>query len=470
MKKAVSGMKVSWREKIAFGVGPIGKNVSSSMIGFLSDFLMQTKKIDSKFLGIMFFAARIWDGVNDLMMGKFIDNTKSKYGKFRPWILAGAITNAIVVVFLFWNPSLGQVAKYIYVAASFLLYDLTFTMIDVGYWAMIPALSLDEKERGVIALIPRLMGAVGGLIGNFTFNIVEKLGKGDNAKGFLFFAILSGIAYIATTVVCVSSVKEHVTSLTVQEKFSFIRAFKILFRNKQALTIVIIMVLFNVACNLTDEVSLFYFKYVLKLEKQFGKFKTIISATRGIGLFAYSPISRKIGRRRMSFIAYLTPIFGYILMMLFNKLSPGNLTLFIIAAATTYITYGCMDVMQGIMLADAVDYGEWSTGERNEGIIFSMLTFLSKIAKGIQSLIMFSVFSIVGFKADATVAPSAKAVAGINFVMYIIPPVLLVCAFLVHKYKYKLEGEYMSNITKELTEKRLKRQEMKTAENDTEIK
>lgn len=448
--------KLSLKELVAFGIGPTGKSLTSSLVygSFLSLYFMSTLGISPAFLAVMFFCARIWDGVNDLMMGAIIDHTHSRFGKFRPWIFWGALSNALIAVLLYWNPGFTGVGLYIYVTVLYLLCDATFTMIDVGYWAMIPALTLDPKERDKVSIIPRVTGVVGSLIGMFTMNIVKAMGGTGVNAGYLRFSIVSAGFYILTSTVCAVGVRECVvTTEPVGQKFSFIKAARVLFRNDQALVVVGIMILFNVCFNLMNGVMLYYFKFVLLAEDSYGYFSVITGVASGVGLLGFPLLSKKVGRDKLYRFVYILPVFGFIAMGLLNYLAPENLVLFCVAAFVTSISYGSLGIMQNVMLADAVDYGEWRFGERNEGIIFSMLTFLSKISNGIKDLIIFAGFALVGFNADDSVAASDSAVTAIKLILYVLPPFFMVGAYILHRTKFKLKPELTSKISAELIEK-----------------
>lgn len=457
LKERAENKAMTLGEKASFGLGPIGKNMCSSLVygSFLSLYFMQTLGISPAYLSVMFLLCRIWDGVNDLFMGAIIDATHSKFGKFRPWIFFGALTNAACTILIYWDPGFRGIPMYIYVTVLYLLCDLTFTMIDVAYWALIPALTLDRKERDQVSVIPRLTGAIGGAVSAFTLNIVDALGgKGSNA-GFLKYALITSVVYIATSTLCAANTKERVLSVKAsEEKFSLIKAAKILFANDQALTVVVIMLLFNAASCVTGAVMMYYFIYVLDSESFFGTFGILTGVIQGIGLLGFPLLSKIVNRNKVYLIAYLMPIVGYALMAAVGSMNSFNMILFIVVSSLIYIAYGAMGVMENVMLADAVDYGEWKTGERNEGIIFSMLTFLSKIANGISSGLTFAVFAIVGFNAEAETAPTPQAVVSFKVLLFAVPVVFLILAAVVHKFKFKLKPELTAQINDELHARR----------------
>lgn len=445
--------KLSWATKIGYGTGTIGKGLSYALAStFLSVYFLNVLHIDAGYLAVLFFLAKIWDGINDILMGTIIDNTKSRFGKFRPWIVAGAVTNAIVTTLMFYYPGFDGIGLYIYVTVLYVLWDMTYTMIDVGYWAMIPAMTLDSKERDQVSLIPRVFGSVAGLTGAFMPQIIDLLGGMELNAGFLKLSLITSVAYIVTAGICVFFAKERVTNTAEQkqEPFSLGRSLKILFRNDQALVIVGIMILFNMAINLTNGVSLFYFLYVLENNNMYSFFTILLGISQGVGLLGFPFFCKWFGRHRVYVASLVIPCIGYTLMILSNTFLNGQFLPFAMAAFVMSSGFGSMSVMQNVMLADAVDYGEWREKTRNEGVIFSMLTFLSKIATAFSQFIIMFGFKIVKFGGENATTATPEAVRAIEFIMFWLPPVVLVCALLIYLKGFKLKPEFMEQISDEI--------------------
>lgn len=461
MKKQKKEGAMKLGEKIGFGVGPIGKNMASSLVygSFLSLYFMQVFDISPAYLSVMFLLCRVWDGLNDLFMGAIIDAVHSRYGKFKPWILAGALTNAACTILIYFDPGFRGVGIYIWATVLYLLCDMTYTMIDVSYWALVPAMTFDRNERDQLAVIPRITGAVGGIISSFTLNIVDKLGgRGSNA-GFIRYALIASAVYIATSAFCAARVKERVVSVKAStERFSLVKAAKVLLGNDQALTVVIIMTLFNTANCITTGIMMYYFMYVLEKDSIYGVIGIVTGAIQGIGTLGFPLLAKKMERNKAYLLAYLVPVAGYAVMAYVGSFSSVNIVLFILSCVPPFLGYGAMSVMQTVMLADAVDYGEWKTGERNEGTIFSMLTFLSKIANGLSQAIIFGVFALVKFDADSEALPTPQALTSFKLILFAVPVVFLVLAFVVHKAKFNLKPELTEKISQELS---LRREEQK---------
>lgn len=448
--------RLSWGTKIGYGTGTIGKSLSSAFAtGFISLYMLTVLQLDAGFLAVLFFVAKLWDGVNDLLMGAIIDATKTRFGKFRPWIVIGSLSNAVVTILMYYHPGFEGIGLYVYATILYILWDMTYTMVDVGYWAMIPAMSLDPKERNQISMIPRLFGGAAGIIGAFTLQIMDLLGGQYANKGYLKYALISSAAYLITSGICVVCAKERVVPAKedIPEKISLKRSFNVLIHNDQALIVVVIMILFNLAINLTNGTSIFYFLYVLKDKNLYSFFTILLGASQAVGLLGFPIFSKWFGRHRVYTASLIIPCIGYTLMILSNIVFNGKFLPFAMAAFIMSMGFGSMGVMENVMLADAVDYGEWKDGGRNEGVIFSMLTFLSKIAQALSQFIIMVGFKIVDFEgehaaANAVITP--EIINTIEFIMFWLPPVVLVCALLVYIKKFKLSTEFMEKISAEI--------------------
>jgi len=450
--------KLSLGTQINYGIGTIGATLSYGVAYSRASFyLLTVLGLNKKFLAPMFFLARIWDGFNDLIMGTVIDNTHTKLGKFRPWIMVGAVSNALVAVGLLWKPpGVNGVWLYIYITVMYLLWDATYTMIDVGYYAMIPALSLDQKERDRVAMVPRIFAGAIGAVNAFSLQLIEALGGRVQVNtGFFRYALLTSALYLLTSLYSASMVKERV--LPVQEKrerFSLKQALRILFGNDQALVVVGVMLLFNLANNLTNGAAIYYFLYKVGSEDQYSFFTIILGVALAVGLLGFPLFTKWVGRDRVYRYSMLLPCIGYLLMALADRAAPGKSVPFIAAGLVMSVGFGSMSVMQNVMLADAVDYGEYKTGTRNEGIIFSMLTLLGKLAGAFCELITMFVFSLVKFGGEHATAATPQAVSSFKFLMFVLPPFVLLAALMLYLRKFRLKPELMRTITAELQRRR----------------
>ncbi len=460
--------KLSWATKINYGIGAMGKSLSYGIAGKNHYFYQHVLHMHMGFLSVLYFFGRLWDGVNDLLMGTIIDNTHSKHGKFRPWIALGALTNAFVTVGMLWEPGaqLNRTFLAVMVVFFYVLWDITYTMIDVGYYAMIPALSMNRNERDQLSMIPRVFSGVMGIVGAFQNKILQTVGGGEEppamAKGIFFYAVVSSAVYLITSLYSAAVVKEpgYDTPKLNQEKFTLKQAANILLHNDQALITVGVMILFNWAANLMNGGADNYFLWVLRDTTSQGFFNILMGAAGAIGIFAFTILNRAVirrrgkeyafGRKRTYLSTFLVPCVAYIAMAAADRFAPGALIPFTISAFFAQIGYGSMGVMQGVMLADAVDYGEYNTGTRNEGIIFSTLTMLSKLAKAFGDLTGALTAWITKFGGQYKSVVTPLAIKGIKALLYQLPPILLVLALLLYLSRFRLHPERMDEIQAEL--------------------
>ena len=266
--------KVSFKEKIGYGVGAIGLDLSYGLFySYLSIYLTNVMGISPMFLLILAPIARLWDGINDPMMGTLVDRTKTKMGKYRPWIIIGAVCNAVVLCFLFNNPGIksGSVWLYVYVAVLYVLWGMTNTLADIPFWSMIPSFSSEEKERNAVSTIARTFSGLGqGIIIIGTPIVLKFLGDGTNdninAQGFGRWAIISAVFLVAFAAICVSSTKEkNVTPSS--GKFSLENSLKVIKSNDQLLVFMLFAMISNAGYYMTTGISSYYFTVIWELLK-----------------------------------------------------------------------------------------------------------------------------------------------------------------------------------------------------------
>ncbi|MGL5549162.1 MAG: MFS transporter, partial [Culicoidibacterales bacterium] len=162
--------KLSNLEKYSYGFGALGKDLVCALVfTYLMFYFTDVLGISSAFVGGLFFFARFWDAINDPVMGMVVENTRTKWGKFRPWILIGTLINAVSFVFLFSTPeALQGTGLYIYVTVTYIVWGMTYTIMDIPYWSMLPSLTTNKNEREKIAVIPRIFASLAWLlIGTF---------------------------------------------------------------------------------------------------------------------------------------------------------------------------------------------------------------------------------------------------------------------------------------------------------------
>jgi melibiose permease len=452
--------KLSWITKISFGIGAFGKDAVYAIVGtYLMMYLTDYRSVAPAFVGTLFMVARIWDAFNDPFMGMVVDNTKTKWGKFRPWILIGTILNAVVLVFLFMDNGLEGKSYLVWCSIFYILWGMTYTVMDIPFWSMVPALTDDESERSQVSAIPRIFASFAWLVINsFGLVLVSKFGQGNDVKGFSILASIISVVFIIASVITCLACKERIV-VPKAEKTTVKGMMKVLFENDQVKVILGIALLFNVAYQLSNSFALYYFKYVA--EKSYategnGVLYPVYAAVAGfaqMGSMAILPfLSQKIGKKVSFFLASFLPVFGFAVLWILGYIIPKNVVAVGVCSAVINAGIGFMLVFITVILSEVVDYGEYKLGTRNESILFSMQTFVVKFAGAFSGFVSGIGLTLIGYVANQ--AQTTGAMAGMRVIMFLIPAVLSALCFLIYIKGYKLTPEFYKEMRETLAARR----------------
>ncbi|HHT04220.1 MAG TPA: MFS transporter, partial [Bacteroidales bacterium] len=442
--------------KVSYGVGAIGKDMVYSIVsGFLLYYYNTVLGISATFIGILFMAARIFDAINDPFMGIVVEKTNTRFGKFRPWILIGTVLSAICLFGMYAVPrSLVGTPLLIYISITYVLWGITYTLMDIPYWSMIPAISQNVKDRENISVIARSCAGLGFAIPTaLTMLVVPMLGI-DERQGFKVFAGIIAVFFIISTLITVINVKEKVKpaekSPTIKEMFSA------LLKNDQALIVVVTIVMFNASIYLTSNLAIYFFKYDIGDGALFGLFGIVGGATQILSMTLLPILRKKWDRMKIFSVSIIISIIGYGLLFLLGTLHITNIILLCLAAVIIYFGFGLATVLTTIFLADTVDYGELKTKQRSESVIFSMQTFVVKLASAISALIAGIGLDIIKLNPDLSLQ-SNETLLGMRVLMIIVPIIGLYISVLYFRKNYKLSEDNIEQIKIELNDiKKLK--------------
>ena len=447
-------MKITSKEKYSFGLGAIGKDAVYNIVAvYFMFYLTDVLDISAGFIGGLFFVARIWDAVNDPIMGLVVDNTRTKWGKFRPWILIGTIINSIILILLFTDCGLTGKSLYVYVSVMYILWGMTYTLMDVPYWSMLPNLTSDKKEREQISVILRIFAALAGLaISSLGLKIVSVLGKGNQKSGFLLFAIIVSVIFIVTISITVKNTREHNSSQANQEKTTLKQMMLVLVKNDQLIAFLALVLLFTIGQQIIASIQLYYFKYVTGSEELFTVFVSFSGIATICGLFVFPKIVEKLSRVKVHILGCALPIIGILLLLIAGVIAPQNSLLVGLSGIIYSFGGGFFSGSQTVALADIVDYGEYKLGTRNESVVFSMQTLLVKISTAFGGLLTGLILSTTGYVPNSV--QSVSTINGLRVVMTVVPAIFILISIIVYKKFYKLNGELLSKVIITLEEKR----------------
>lgn len=449
---------VSAREKYCFGIGAIGKDAICNLVGaFLMLYFTDTLYLAPAFVGVLFFVARIWDAVNDPVMGMIVDNTRTKYGKFRIWLVIGTLVNAVVFVLLFYSFNLKGTALYTYVSIMYILYGMTYTIMDVPYWSWLPNLTNDPREREKISVIPRFFASLAGFsVATFGLYIIFGLNKmaGETDKyaetGYTLFAIIIAVIFIIAIGITVFNVKEESTLNAKVQKTNLKQALTVIIKNDQLVAFIGLLLTFNLCTQIAKSFAVYYFKNVCGNEYLYSIFGMAIIAEM-LGLVCFPKIASKIGREKVYTCACAMPIIGLALLGASGYIAPTNAVLVVVCCAILFFGSGLSLGVTTCCMADVIDYGEVKFGVRNESVTCSAQTFLMKAAMAAAGGMTGVGLEIVGYEAKAEVQ-SAGTILGIRVLMIVIPILLAALSYFIYKRFYTLKGDKMEEVTQKLQE------------------
>lgn len=447
-------MKLTLREKASYGLGAVGKDMVYCLVSsFLLIYFNTVLGISGTFTGILFMCARVFDAFNDPLMGILVEKTHTKFGKFRPWLFVGTISNAIVLFAMFAVPeSLTGVGLKAYISVAYILWGVTYTIMDIPYWSMIPAITESGKDRENISVIARSCAGVGTAITTaLTLLMIGALGKGNDRLGYKLFAGMIAVVFVILVCICVFNVKERQS--VSKKNVGVMDMFRSLFQNDQALVVVVGIIMFNASLYITQQLATYFFTYDIGNASLYGVFGTVGGAAQILSMMTLPLLRKKFECKRIMFMAIMTTLVGYTMLFIMGSVGSRNMILLCLAAIIVFIGFGLATVLTTIFLADTVDYGEWKHGQRNESVTFSLQTFVVKLASAISGLIAGVGIDLIGLDSSAKVQ-SAGTLFGLRVLMIIVPMVGLILAITFFMKKYKLTESFLHQITEELRERR----------------
>lgn len=457
-------MKLKMGEKIAYGLGAVGKDMvymlSASYILYYYQDLLGVSAIA---MGMILMVARVFDAFNDPIMGVIVAKTRTKWGKFRPWLLIGTILNAVVLYFMFAAPpTLDKQGLVAYAAATYILWGVTYTMMDIPYWSMIPAFTSGGKEREGLTTLARSCAGVGAaLITVITMMCVVFLGNKNEILGFRYFALIIAVLFVVMISITCTFVKEK--STVDVESPSVGQMFKALVQNDQAMAVVLTIVLINCSIYITSNLVIYFFKYDFGGAGWYGSytlFNTFGGAIQILAMMLFYPVLRKfMDTIKIFYFSFAMAIIGYIVLLGLSFINMSNVYLLFIPGFFIFAANGILSVLTTVFLANTVDYGEVKNNRRDESVIFSMQTFVVKLASGIAALVASICLSVCNLSNDTSNTEAvvenvaSSSVIGLRLTMTVIPIVgLLIGIFWFYK-KYHLTEEKLEEIRSQLEQK-----------------
>ena len=442
------------RNRFTFGLGTIGRDmlyalVSMYLMFYLTD-ILDLPDSTLWWLTSILLAARIFDAVNDPIMGIFIDNTNSRFGKFKPWIAAGAILTGIFTVLMYTDFGLRGASYLVVFTIVYLCWDISFTANDIGYWSMLPSLSMDQKEREKIGAFARICADIGlfavvvGIV-----PVTEALGKsfGSMTKAYFVFSIIIVLIMLLGQSITLFGVKELKGVFKTESATTLKGMFKVIFHNDQLLYTTIAMALFMIGYTTTTSFGLYYFKYAYGDEGMYSIFALVLGVSQILALAVFPLFSKRFDRKKLYAGATIFVVVGYVLFFF----SPMDMKYIGTAGVLIFLGEAFIQLLMLMFLADTIEYGQWKLGKRNDSITLSLQPFINKMGGAIASGIVGATVIISGISSAASKADvTEQGLLILKLSMLAIPLLCILAGYLIYRLKYRIDEKMYKQILSDL--------------------
>ena len=430
-------------ERFSYGCGDFGCNIIyTAMSAFLLFYYTDYANVSAIAVGTIMMVSRIFDGISDIIMGVIVDRTHSRFGKARPWILRMCIPFAISGILMFSVPaSWSSTPKLVYVFITYnLVSTVIYTAINVPYSALNALMTQDPYERSVLSIFRNLLATAGTLtINTFTLPLVEYFGNNASAwtKTFVVFGFVSIAAFLCTFFGTKERVRANEAGeQKVEENVPFVTGIKALFQNKYWIMMTGMLALFFLMYSVNGGATVYYAKDILGDKNLVSTINGIFNIVQILGMFFIAMLVKKFGKRNVFSLGLILDIIG---MLVLNFLG-GFMPVIVVSSVIRGIGNACGGATMWAMVSDTIDYGEWKTGYRTEGLVNSACSFGYKIGNGIGSALLGVILEVGGYVGNAA-AQTASALTSIRICFVWIPIAVYACGLIIMKF-YHLDKEF----------------------------
>ncbi|MFC7393622.1 MFS transporter [Scopulibacillus cellulosilyticus] len=444
-KKATGKLKL--REKIAYGMGDVGNNFLFDLGQiYLLKFYTDALGLPSAIAGSVFLVTKIWDAISDISVGTWVDNRKNigPKDKFRPFILFAALPLALITIASFTTPHFSLTGKIIWAYVTYMIFGTIYSISNVPYGSMMPAMTKDASERAQLASFRQAGSNLGLLITTVGFMPIV-LSVHNTSMGYLIAVSIFAIAGVLIQIYCYANIKErYIEERPKQSKTSLKENYKSLFKNAPLMVLCLVNLFTFSAFNVKLAVQVYYCQYVLKNVSIVPYMGFFSMGCVFIGVVFVPFLSKKFGKKMTYMIGCAIWAIGDISAYFFAK----DPVVFIVFACLAFFGSSFVNSLNWALVSDAVEYGEWKTGNRSEGVVYSFYTFFRKLSQAIAGFVPGLVLGMVGYVPNAV--QSVKAIEGIKGLMFIYPGVLAIATIVVMGLFYKLSDKRFNKIVAEL--------------------
>lgn len=436
--------KLSMKHKLGYGTGDLASNLVFQLsVIFLLFFYTDVMGISAFSAGIIFLVARIWDAVNDPAMGLIMDRTRSKHGKARVYLKYGSIPLAIATILMFYVPNLSTEMKVYYAGATYILWGMCFTMVNIPYSALTSMMTCDPQERTALSSIRMIFMLIGVLAVSL---IAEPLSGAFETpqKGYLIVAVLFSLSAYVFFQVCFYLTK---TEKMVEDEGQSQNSYEIkdivpLLKSNRELLIISVASLFSsIAVFMRETSAIYYVTYNMGNKELLPVFLGTIVFAMVIGNLIIPKLTERHDKKGTYIIGSVVAIIGSMLVQVVP--ATNHLAIFALAAVGS-MGFAAISTLGWAMVSDTVEYGEYKSGVRSEGIVFAVYSFSQKLATALAGFLVAFVLEISGYQAGVTVQ-STDTLKAILSTLTFIPSICVFVSLIVVRH-YSIDRSFFEKI------------------------
>jgi GPH family glycoside/pentoside/hexuronide:cation symporter len=440
---------LTFKEKLGYGLGDTASHFVWDMVGFwLLFFYTDVYKIPAAAAGTIMLIARFWDMGVDPVIGIISDRTKTRWGKFRPYILFGAVPYAVLAILTFTTPNLGETGKIIYAGATYVLLMTAYAAVNLPYSSLAAVMTSDTYERAGLNTYRFICAFTGQfVVSGLALTLAKYFGNGDKAAGFQYTLVMFGFLSVVFFFITFATSKERVQPSTALPS-SLKEDLKNLFKNRPWMILACVGIISFVMFAMQNAAIAYYFKYYIGKEDNVQLFNVIGTVALIVALPLSKPLAKAFGNRNVFIASSL--ISGICFIAIYLPSEKDLVTIYVLNILAK-MAYAPAVPLLWTMIADSSDYSEWKTGRRATGLYFSAATFAQKAGWGIGAAIAGWILTVYNYVPDAV--QTATSIHGIKLLVSVIPGILYMsCA--IFMFFYTIDSKTTDLMKKDLDARR----------------
>ncbi|MDN3018847.1 glycoside-pentoside-hexuronide (GPH):cation symporter [Paenibacillus sp. BSR1-1] len=445
--EATGTKKLTLKEKVSYGLGDVGNGFMFDMGQlYLLKFYTDVLGISAYWGGLVFLISKIFDAFADSSVGAFVDRRNiGKRGKFRPFILFGSIPLAIMTVISFLAPDFAGTGKIVFAFVTYMLFGLAYSFVNIPYGSLAASMTQDSIDRASLGSFRAIGSQFAMLVSGMTVIPIVSHFPNEKIGYTVGIAVMAAIGVIFHYI-CYRNTSENIVRepKADKEKIPMSRLFKLLLSNRPLIALCFVCLFMVAASNLRTAVQLYYLQYNLKNTGLITLLSFTSVGIAVVGSFFIPTLVKRFGKKKTFIIGLLIGVAADAA----NFILPANVPTFLVLLSIGSLGLSFALGLPWVMVADTIDYHEWKTGERTEGVVYSSYSFFRKLAQALAGFIPGVALGLIGYVPN--VQQTAETLLGIKGLMFLVPAAFNLIACVILIVVYNLTDEKYKNIVEEL--------------------